>query len=70
MTVQSMQNIYVLGQLATDREAQLRCARAVKSGDRSSRHLRRWVGLQLVRFGAWVAAEPTMRRLTVRHDTP
>ena len=66
MTVQSMQNIKILSQLATDREAQLRRAGSVGGADRSSRHVRRWLGFQLVRLGAWVAAEPTMRPLAVQ----
>jgi len=29
-------------------------------GDHSRRPVRRWIGGQLVRLGAWVAAEPRM----------
>jgi len=66
MTVQSMQNITVLGRLVTDREAQLRRAGSLWRAHRSTHHVRRWFGFQLVRLGAWVAAEPTMRPLAVR----
>jgi hypothetical protein len=64
--VQSMQNIEILSRLATDRAAQLRSARSVRGANRSRHHVRRWFGFQLVRLGAWVAAEPAMRPLTAR----
>jgi len=66
MTVHSMLDIKILSQLASDHEARLRRAGSVSAGVRSSRHIRRWFGLHLVRLGAWVAAEPTIRPVPVR----
>jgi hypothetical protein len=63
--VHSLQNVDVLRQLATEREAQLRRT-SLQVGRDHSRPVRRWVGRQLVRFGAWVAAEPTMRPARAR----
>ncbi len=55
-----MQNTHVLRQLATEREAQLR-RRTVLSGRERSTFIRRRIGEELVRLGAWLAAEPTLR---------
>jgi hypothetical protein len=52
-----MDNIHLLRQLASEREAQLRRGTAVHRRVRS-RSIRRRIGEELVRLGAWVAAEP------------
>ena len=64
--MQSLQNVHVLRQMASEREAQLRRTSLPVARDRSRRPVRRWVGRQLVRLGAWVAAEPTMRPARAR----
>ena len=66
MTVQSMLDIKILSQLASDHEARLRRASSVRGGHHSSHHVRRWFGLHLMHLGAWVAAEPRIRPLPVR----
>jgi len=44
----------------TQREARLRGTHRV-GRNHSRRQVRRWLGRQLVRVGAWVAAEPTAK---------
>ena len=55
-----MQNINVLRQLAMERESQLR-RRTVLIGRERSSFIRRRIGEELVRLGAWIAAEPMPR---------
>ena len=62
--MQSLQDIHVLNQFAAERAAQLR--RMALRGDYPRRPLRRWLGEQLMRLGAWVAAEPTLRPIPAR----
>ena len=59
--MQSQNDIHVLLQLTMDREAQLRASSVLGGRIRTRRPLRRWAGRQLVRLGAWVAAEPAMQ---------
>ncbi|MGH2417320.1 MAG: hypothetical protein ACRDFY_03215 [Candidatus Limnocylindria bacterium] len=61
----SLQDLHVLRQLTGEREAQLH--HAIPAARRSSRRsARRRLGFQLVRLGAWVAAEPAMRPAPAR----
>lgn len=55
-----MQNIHLLRQLATEREAQLR-RRTVLIGLDQAAFIRRRIGEGLMRLGARVAAEPMLR---------
>ncbi len=55
-----MQNTHVLRQLANEREAQLR-RRTVLIGRERSTLIRRRIGEELIRLGAWVAADPMLR---------
>jgi len=57
--VHDQQDIQVLSQFAAERVTQLR--RIASMGDFPSQPLRRSIGEQLMRLGAWVAAEPTLR---------
>lgn len=59
--MQNMQNAYVLRQLAAEREAQLRRATVLREPDHSRAGVRRRLGESLVRLGAWVGAEPSLR---------
>lgn len=62
--MQYQQDIHVLSQLAAERVTQLREMAGL--GHLPPRPLRRWIGQQLVRLGAWVAAEPTLRPVVAR----
>lgn len=53
-------NVHVLRQFAMEREAQLRRTTIVEGPIRLW-PVRRWLGEELVRLGAWVAAEPMLR---------
>jgi hypothetical protein len=66
MTVPSFQNVHVLRQMAKEREAELRRTTLLVGRERSGRPVRRWVGLQLVRTGVWLANDPTMRPARAR----
>ena len=49
-----------------ERRATLRRTRLLVGRERSERPMRRWVGRQLVRAGAWLANDPTMRPVRAR----
>jgi hypothetical protein len=56
--VQGLQNLEVLCQMATEREALLRRS-VIPAGHRNARRLvRRWLGQRLMSIGARVAADP------------
>lgn len=60
------QNVHVLRQLATEREALLRRTTLLVGRDHSRRTVRRWIGRQLVSLGSRLANEPTMRPARAR----
>ena len=62
--MQNLQDIHVLSQFAAERVTLLRQTAIL--GRLPRRRMRRWLGEQLVRLGAWVAAEPAMRPITAR----
>jgi hypothetical protein len=64
--MQSQQDLHVLRQMTREREAQLHHATSATIIHGSRRPLRRSLGEQLVRLGAWVAAEPAMRPASAR----
>ena len=55
-----LQNVHMLRQLAREHEAELRQRPTEIIGGQSLR-LRRWLGLQVVRLGAWIGSEPSLR---------
>ena len=55
-----VQSIRVLSQFVAERQAELRIAAGAWDGNDVPRPLRRWLGSQLVRVGAWVAREPAV----------
>lgn len=59
--IPDVQNTHVLRELATEREAQLRRRTSLIGRERPTL-IRRRIGEGLVRFGAWVAAEPRLRQ--------
>lgn len=62
--MQSLMNTHVLSQFAAERAMQLR--RTALRRDLPRRPLRRRVGVQLMRLGEWVAAEPALRPIAAR----
>lgn len=64
--MQSINDVHVLSRLAMDREAQLRRSTTHAAAHVSARISRQWLGRQLVRLGAWLAADPTLRRIGAR----
>lgn len=66
MTVLSLQNVSVVRQVAQERQAELRRTSLLERDERRRRLVRRWVGRQLVRTGAWLANDPTMRPVRAR----
>ena len=60
----TMQSTHVLRQLARERETMLRATPLLVSGERH--RVRRWLGWQLVRLGARLAGEPTLRPARAR----
>jgi hypothetical protein len=66
MTVLSLQNVSVVRQVAQEREAALRRTNLLVRRERSRRPVRRWIGRQLVRTGAWLANDPSMRPVRAR----
>jgi hypothetical protein len=67
MTVQTTADLRVVLALVEERQARLRRTSLLVSATHATRRpVRRWIGRQLVRFGAWVAAEPTMRPARAR----
>ncbi len=64
--MQGLQNLEVLCQMATEREAQLRRS-VIQVGHRNARRLvRRWLGRRLMSLGARVAADPTLQPALAR----
>jgi hypothetical protein len=67
ISVQSNLDLRVVLLLIEEREARLRRTNLfVNEGKHARRAVRRWVGRRLVRLGAWVAADPTMRPARAR----
>ena len=65
--MQSNLDLRVLLSLSEEREERLRRTNLfVRESHASRRVVRRWVGRQLVRIGAWLANEPAMRPARVR----
>jgi hypothetical protein len=58
MNVQSNLDLRVTLALAEERRARVRRTPLLVERTRERRIVRRWIGRQLVRLGAWVAAEP------------
>jgi hypothetical protein len=66
MNVLTMLNPSVALPVAQERRAPLRCTNLLVSRERSRRPVRRWIGRQLVRAGARLANDPTMRPVRAR----
>jgi hypothetical protein len=67
MTVQTNADLRVVLSLVEERQARLRRTSLLVSAPHPGRRpVRRWIGRQLVRLGAWVASEPTMRPARAR----
>lgn len=66
MTVLTMLNFSAVRLVARERQARLRRTSLLVRRERRSRPMRRWVGRQLVRAGAWLANDPTMRPVRAR----
>ena len=65
--MQSNLDIRVVLSLIEEREARLRRTNLLVSEPTTDRRpVRRWIGRQLVRFGARLAGEPTMRPVRAR----
>lgn len=64
--MQSQHDLHVLRQLTSEREAQLHYTIPAMSRPPAGRPVRRWLGGLIVRLGAWVAAEPTLRPAPAR----
>lgn len=59
MTVQTNADLRIVLSLVEERQERLRRTNLLVSERHESRRpVRRWIGRQLVRLGAWVAAEP------------
>jgi hypothetical protein len=52
--MQTMESVEMTLQFAREREASLRRATLVAPANHSRRHVRRWLGRQLVRTGTWL----------------
>lgn len=59
--MQNLESVEMTLQFARDREASLRRATLVGSRSHSNRHVRRWLGRQLVRTGTWLEDRQPMR---------
>ena len=59
--MQGLQNVQLLRQMAMEHEARLRRHPARVTGSHPMNLVRRWLGGRLVRLGAWVGTDPTMR---------
>jgi hypothetical protein len=66
MNVPTMLNPAIALPVARERGATLRRTRLPTGRLRDERPVRRWVGRQLVRAGAWLANDPTMRPVRAR----
>jgi hypothetical protein len=66
MNVLTMLNPSVALPVARERRARLRRTTLLVSRERSRRPVRRWIGRQLVRAGARLANDPTMRPVRAR----
>ena len=67
--MQSNLDVRVVLSLIEERESRLRRTSLPDDGVEHPRHrrpVRRWIGRQLVRFGTWLAADPTMRPVRAR----
>jgi hypothetical protein len=64
--VLTMLNDHAAYALMRARGARLRRTHLLEGRERSRRRVRRWVGRQLVRTGAWLANDPTMRPVRAR----
>ena len=62
----TMLNPAVALPVVRERGATLRRTRLLTGRLRDERPVRRWVGRQLVRAGAWLANDPTMRPVRAR----
>jgi hypothetical protein len=62
MTVQTFADLRAVLSLVEERQERLRRTNLLVSEHTSRRTVRRWIGWGLVRFGAWIAAEPTPMR--------
>jgi hypothetical protein len=65
MTVQTNADLRIALSLVEERQERLRRTPLLVTEHPSRRPVRRWIGRQLVRLGAWVAAEP-MRPVQAR----
>ena len=67
MTVLTMLTYTAVRHVTSERQARLRGTPLLVRSERSRpRPVRRWVGRQLVRTGAWLANDPTMRPARAR----
>jgi hypothetical protein len=66
MTVLTMLSYTAVRLVASEREARLRRTPLLVARRRRPYPVRRWVGRQLVRTGAWLANDPTMRPVRAR----
>jgi hypothetical protein len=66
ITVQSMLDLLVLRLVEEDRDRWLRRPHLHRHSHPARRPLRRWVGRQMIRAGAHLAAETTMRPVRSR----
>ena len=66
MTVHSYLDLRVVLALSEERQERLRRTSLLVTERHERRVVRRWIGRQLVRFGARLAGEPTMRPARAR----
>jgi hypothetical protein len=66
ITVQTNADLRAALLFAEERQRRLRRTHLPMGEEHASRPVRRWIGRQLVRLGAWMAAEPTMRPARAR----
>jgi hypothetical protein len=59
--MQNLESVEMTLQFAREREGSLRRATLVAPRSHSNRHVRRWLGRQLVRTGTWLEDRQPMR---------
>jgi len=64
--MQNLESIEMTLLFTRDREASLRRKTRMTPMSRSHRHVRRWLGRQLVRSGEWLEKEQPMRPAAAR----
>ena len=64
--MQSNLTLTMLRLFEWEREARLRRTHLLVSERTATRRVRRWIGRRLVRIGAWLAGDPTLKPVRAR----